>query len=192
MSPAQVRGRGPAGGDVLFAFLRAVNVGGANKVPMAALVELLAGRGFPPTGYLLASGNLAIEAPPDAAPELRAALVEAVYEGFGVRTDVVFRTPDQLAGLLRDDPFTPAGWRVVHVSLWDDQPDAEGLRVLAADDYAPDALHLVDGAAYMAYAGSSHTSRLGNALVERRLKVPATARNLNTLQRLLARFAPQD
>lgn len=185
-------GAAPAGGDVIFAFLRAVNVGGANKVPMAALVELLAERGFPPTAYLLASGNLAVQAPPDAAPSLRTALVEAVAAGFGVRTDAVFRTPAQLAALLRDDPFTPAGWQVVHVSLWDDEPDQEGLEALAAGDYSPDAVHVVAGAAYMAYADSSHASKLSNALVERRLGVPATARNVNTFRRLLARFAPGD
>lgn len=55
---------GGAGGSVLFAFLRAVNLGKVNRVPMAALVKGLQEAGFPPTRYLLASGSLAIEAAP--------------------------------------------------------------------------------------------------------------------------------
>lgn len=179
-------------GEVLFGFLRAVNLGKRNKVPMPDLMERLAARGFPPIAYLLASGNLAVAAGPDAAPALRAELLAAIAEAYGVRTEVVFRTAGSLAELLRVDPFTPAGMRRVYVTLWDDEPDPEGLAALAATDFSPDALHLVDGAAFMGYVDSSHDAKLSHALVERRLKVPATARNVNTFRRLLERFAPEE
>jgi len=174
----------------LFAFLRAVNLGKVNKVPMAKLMELLAARGFPPTGYLLASGNLAVQAPASDAPELRRELVRAIAEGFDVRTEVVFKTAAEVARLVREEPLRKAGWPLVYVSLWDSEPDPAGVEALSAEDFSPDALRLVEGAAYMGYAASSHDARLTNALLERRLKVPATARNVNTLERLLARFAP--
>src|SRR5690606_33257074 len=94
----------------LFAFLRAVNLGKVNKVPMAKLMELLAARGFPPTGYLLASGNLAVQAPASDAPELRRELVRAIAEGFDVRTEVVFKTAAEVARLVREEPLRKAGW----------------------------------------------------------------------------------
>lgn len=68
-------------------------------------------------------------------------------------------------------------------------PDPSGLSALAGDDFGGDVLHLVENAALMGYRSNSHSSKLTNALVERRLKVPATARNLNTFRRLLERFA---
>lgn len=179
-----------AGDDLVFAFLRAVNLGRVNKVPMARLMELLAERGFPPTRYLLASGNLVVEAPEADVPALRTELVTAIAEGFDVRTEAVFKTTAQVADLVRGEPFRSAGWPTVYVSLWDREPDAAGLEALLAEDYSPDVLRVVEGAAYMGYSATSHDARLTQALVERRLRVPATARNVNTLERLLARFAP--
>src|SRR5690606_41910849 len=90
-------GRRPPPGEVLFGFLRAVNLGKRNKVPMPDLMERLAERGFPPTAYLLASGNLAVAAGPDAAPAPRAELLAAIAEAYGGRTEGVFRTPGRLA-----------------------------------------------------------------------------------------------
>src|SRR5690606_20273621 len=118
--PGRAGGMSAAGrrlppGEVLFGFLRAVNLGKRNKAPMPDLMERLAARGLPPIAYLLASGNLAVAAGSDAAPALRAELLAAIVEAYGVRTEVVFRTAGSLAELLRVDPFTPAGMRRVYV-----------------------------------------------------------------------------
>ncbi|MBX3144128.1 MAG: DUF1697 domain-containing protein [Trueperaceae bacterium] len=175
--------------EPLFAFLRAVNLGKFNQVPMADLVKATATEGLPPTRYLLASGNLVLDG---ATPEegLRTAIVDLIAKRYDVATAVVFRTPRELQELLKADPFTPAGLPTVHASLWDETPDPAGLKALAGEEFGNDALHLLPDAAVMGYHSNSHTSKLTNALIERRLKVPATARNLNTFRRLLERFAP--
>lgn len=177
--------------SVLFAFLRAVNLGGFNQVPMAKLVQAMAAEGLPPTSYLLASGNLAL-AGAEPSEELRGAIVDLIAKHYSVDTAVVFRTPAELETLLRADPLTPAGLPLVHASLWDGTPDPAGLSTLATlspDELRGDVLHLLENAALMGYRNNSHSSKLTNALIEKRLKVPATARNLNTFRRLLERFA---
>lgn len=190
MSGARGRPVAFASEEPLLAFLRAVNLGKVNKVPMAALMELLAERGFPPTSYLLASGNLAIDAPAEDVPGLRSELVKAIAEGFGVRTEAVFKTAGEVARLVKEEPFREGGWPTVYVTLWDGEPDADGLRSLQGEDFSPDVLEVVDGAAYMGFSATVHDAVLSHALLEKRLKVPATARNVNTLERLLAKFAP--
>jgi uncharacterized protein (DUF1697 family) len=175
---------------VLFAFLRAVNLGKHNKVPMAGLMDLLKANSFPEAKYMLASGNVVfLERAPDT-EELRTRLVDLVEVEFGVRTAVVLRTPEDLRDHLASDPFTRTGMSRVYVSMWDGKPDPEGLESLEGEDFSPDRLHLVEGAAIMGYAAGSHDSKLLNALIEKRLKVRATARNVNTFRRLLERFAP--
>lgn len=173
----------------LFAFLRAVNLGRNNQVPMAKLIAAMGEDGLPPAAYLLASGNLAMSGTRPS-EELRLRLTALIRERFGVDTAVVFRSPEQLAGLLTGDPLTPAGWENVHVSLWDDEPEPAGLARLADEDFGEDTLHLTEGAAYLGYRGGSHASKLNNAVIERRLQVTATARNIKTFRRLLLRFAP--
>lgn len=185
-----MKGLDPSG-PVLFAFLRAVNLGKHNKVPMAGLMAAMEECSFPPSGYLLASGNLVLGADPGEAAELRGRLVDLVASEFGVATDALFRTPTGLRTLLAADPYTPRGMRPVYVSIWDDEPDTEGLKWLAAQDFSPDELTLVEGAAIMGYETTSHDSRLSNALIERRLGVAATGRNVNTFRRLLEKFAPE-
>lgn len=178
------------GPDVLFAFLRAVNLGKHNKVPMSRLMDALEENSFPEAKYLLASGNVVfLEAAPE--PEnLRVRLVELIAAEFDVRTAVILRTPEDLRDHLASDPFTASGMAPVYVSMWDGKPDPEGLKSLGREDFSPDRLSLVDGAAIMGYVAGSHDSKLLNGLIEKRLKVQATARNVNTLRRLLERFAP--
>lgn len=174
---------------VTFAFLRAVNLGKYNKVPMAELMKAMARAGLPPAAYLLASGNVVLSADMRSASDAKGLLVDLISSEFGVDTKIVLRDADGLRDLIATDPFTSAGMEHVYVSLWDETPDEDGLTTLAAEDFAPDALHIVPGAAFMGYPATSHESRLSNALVEKRLKVAATARNVNTLRRLLERFA---
>lgn len=183
-------GRHDSSLTVLFAFLRAVNLGKHNKVPMARLMEALKRNAFPEARYLLASGNVVFLDEVQKPDELRDRLVELIDAEFGVRTAVVLRTPAELREHLESDPFTTSGITRVYVSMWDGKPDPDGLKALEGEDFSPDRLFLVDGAAIMGYAAGSHDSKLLNALIEKRLKVNATARNVNTLRRLLERFAP--
>ncbi len=178
--------------DVIFAFLRAVNLGTHNKVPMKPLMAALDRSSFPPAAYLLASGNV-VFTPPDGVPapaDLCDRLVDLIDEEFGVRTAAVLRRPRQLREHLAADPFTAKGLAPVYVSMWDGEPDPEGLAYLAEQDFSPDALRLTESAAIMGFDRTSHDAKLSNALVEKRLGVTATARNVNTLKRLLAKFAP--
>ncbi len=169
-----------------FAFLRAVNVGGKNKVPMKELVVAVRGAGLGDADYLLQSGNLALSATDLSDQDLREGLERLLATRFDVQTRVVLRTPAALAQALSLNPF--ADHELVHVALWDEEPDADGLKALTEETFADAQLQLAPGTAYISYTGGSHNSKLTGALIERRLKVAATARNLRTLERMLKRW----
>ncbi len=169
-----------------FAFLRAVNLGKHNKVPMKELMGLLEAGGLEPVSYLLASGNLIF---PDGAPDgVRARVKELIANHFGVDTDVVLRSSSQLQALVTANPFGMPERGSVQISIWDGEPDPDGYTELLNEDHSPDRLHAADNALIIRYADSSHSSKLSNNLVIRRLKVQSTLRNIRTFIRLLERY----
>lgn len=169
-----------------FAFLRGVNVGGKNKLPMKELVKALSGAGFGGADYLLQSGNLALPAADMTDEDLREGLESLVAASFGVETRVVLRTPQALAHTLALNPFPDHA--NVHLAMWDGEPTPGAVDALTRETFADAAIHLVPGAAFLSYTGESHTSKLNNKLLERRLGVSTTARNLRTLGRMLERW----
>lgn len=172
--------------STLVLFLRAVNLGAHNKVPMKRLMELLAASGAGSPSYLLQSGNIIISNAAAPKAELLRLTERLILEEFGVETVAVGRTPAELAVVVQRNPYVVPQGGSVHVAFWDEPVEAELLAALAEEVFADAELSLANGQAYLRYESSSHASKLSNALLERRLKVPSTSRNVNTLHRLLA------
>lgn len=169
-----------------FAFLRAVNLGKHNKVPMKELMTLLDVRNLGPATFLLASGNLIF--PQGAPDQISETLKQLIAEKFGVDTDAIMRNAADLRTLIDANPHGVPETGSVQISIWDGTADPDGLEELAAMGHGADRLTLVPGAAIIRYASSSHDSKLSNNLISRRLKVPTTLRNVKTFIRLLEKF----
>ena len=160
------------------ALLRAVNLGGRNKVPMAELRARLEEAGYENVRTFIASGNVLLDAPPGAA-KLAAALERVVEESFGVTTAAVLRRPRDLAATVAAHPFG-ADTSQTHVAFLGSRPAraaASRLDAAAGADRA-----VLEGAEV--YLRLSHGSRLSIARVESLLGVPATVRNFRTVAAL--------
>ena len=167
-------------------FLRAVNLGKTNKVPMKQLVAAMERECLGQVSYLLQSGNVIVAGTDLEAGQLERHTEQLIEAEFGVNTVAIRRTPAQLATVVATNPYTAPDGGNVHVAFWEETPEKENLAALAAETFADAQLTLLGNEAYMRYEGSTHTSKLSNALLERRLKVPTTSRNVRTLERLLA------
>lgn len=84
--------------------LRAVNVAGTRKVPMAELRDLCGGLGWTGVRTHLASGNVVFDADGERSA-LASALRDGLRQRFGFDVPVVLRTGAELAEVLRHDPF---------------------------------------------------------------------------------------
>lgn len=82
--------------------LRGVNVGGAKRVPMAQLRELLGGLGFTAVRTVLNSGNAVVTGPDG---EHAARIEAALRERFGFEVRVVILTAQQLQEIIDAHPF---------------------------------------------------------------------------------------
>ena len=160
------------------ALLRGVNVGGANKVPMADLRALAEGLGWQDVRSYIASGNLVFEAAAgDLAGELRTAMIAQM----GVDVAVRVVPADDILNAEVACPWDVQG-NLVHVFFCWDVPVVD--TALRDSIIAPDEELVVQGHRVWFYAPSGVARSKLMTKMDRVLGVQTTARNLNTLRKL--------
>ena len=87
------------------ALLRAVNLGGLNRVSMERLRSLFEELGFPGARSLLQSGNLVFESGGRKPAELERLLEEATRERLGVSPDYFVRSSTEWSKIVAANPF---------------------------------------------------------------------------------------
>ena len=171
--------------EVWVALLRAVNVSGVNRLPMAEFRAMLAGQGLAPVKTYLQSGN-AVFRSDRTAPVLAAMIADGVLARFGFRPPVLILSAARFQAALAANPFLSAVDDPSHLhAFFMDRalPDAgfAFLKALAAgrEAYAVRGkvlwLYLPDGLA---------RSRLAHRVMG--LPVDITARNLRSVQAIAA------
>ena len=164
-----------------IALLRAVNVGGTGKLPMAELKAMCEAVGFERVQTYIASGNVVFTAA-GTEQQVQAALGQRLSAYAGKPVGVLVRTAQEMAEVLAANPFadTP-GNRAVAIFL-DAAPPADALGQLKG--HSDERLQLGQREIYVAY---------GSGMGSSKLKIPAaaqgTARNLNTIAKLAAMAA---
>jgi uncharacterized protein (DUF1697 family) len=165
--------------------LRAVNVGGRNKVPMARLRERLTAAGFSDVVSHLQSGNLVLGSRKSPASVGRD--VAAVIEGeFGLTIAVTVRSHAELAAIVAGDPFGDVRTDDSRqgVAFLEAKPAAHRLAELDPDGYLPDRLVATGREIHLWCPNGFGQTDLTNGFLERRLGVVATTRNWRTVAKL--------
>lgn len=164
--------------------LRAVNVGGRNRVPMAEFRGLLADLGHKKVGTFIQSGNGLFSSGRTDTRVMEEEIEEAIARQMAVQTTAFIRSREDLAVLIDLNPFDVVPG--LHVTFLSEHPDVEALAALDPAQFEPDRYQPGDRALYLVYPNGVQGSKLTQALIERRLGVKATARNWNTVNKLLA------
>ncbi len=171
---------------VFVALLRAVNVGGTGKLPMQDLKAACEKAGLERVSTYIASGNLVLETDKPA-PAVKALITQLLRDRFGLtKNHTLIRTPRSLASVIAGNPFAAAATQRPNrlmVNFLDGPPPAGFADALAAYR-GPERLRLAGEHLYIDYAQGMARSKLRQFL-DRALKVPTTARNWNTINRLL-------
>lgn len=171
-----------------IALLRGINVGGHNRVAMADLRALLAGAGYGEVLTLGVSGNVVLSA--KTVPERLGTELEArIAEGLGLQVRVVVRTRTELAAVVAHDPLgelAAAEPKRYQVNFLSAEPDPQALQAIAALDLAPERWVHRGREIYAWHPVGVHNSPLAKLLTDKRLGVAVTARNWNTVTKLLA------
>ena len=143
------------------AFFGSINVGG-NRITMADLRWALEREEFEGVETVVASGN------------------------------VLFDHAGEVAEAINGNPFAAGGDAArVHTLFQSGQASGEAFAKMEADwaTRGPERLALGPRSVYIDYVNGVGGSSLSNAFIERRLGMRGTARNIRSLQRILAKLA---
>jgi len=88
-----------------IAFLRGINVSGANKISMADLRSLFERSGYKNVRTVLATGNIVFDARHQDADGLTQKLEDMIATQFGFRSSIMLRTLEQINALIQAEPF---------------------------------------------------------------------------------------
>jgi uncharacterized protein (DUF1697 family) len=178
--------------NVHVAFLRGINVGGKNKLPMKDLSAMFVAAGFTDVETYIQSGNVICKTHPTRATKLSAAVAGAILERFGYRVPVVTRTADELRYVSRRNPFLAAGVNedALHVAFLADAPSAVRVAALDARRSPPDEFVVQGREIFLHLPSGVGRSKLTNAYFDGKLATSSTLRNWRTLMKLLDRITP--
>ncbi len=166
--------------------LRGINLGPTKRVAMPRLREVLASAGMSDVRTYVQSGNVVVSS--KAAPDKLARETErAIAEEFGFDVDVVVRTRDELAEVVRRNPLAdvatnPKRYQVSFLAAEPDPERLEKIRVLALE---AERLVAIGRELYAWHPDGVARSKLWAALAGKGLGVTATARNWTTVTTLL-------
>jgi uncharacterized protein (DUF1697 family) len=169
------------------ALLRGVNLGTRNRISMPELRAALDEAAFGETQTYLQSGNVVLTS--RAKPETVARKVSSVVaERFGLEIDVVVRSRDELAAVVKRNPLgavatDPKRYQVAFLSAELDPGVVSRLESLAASG---ERVVAIDREVYAWHPKTIARSRLWAELAGKRLGVTATSRNWTTVEALLA------
>ena len=163
--------------------LRGINVGGKNKLPMADLRTALTGAGYGDVSTYIQSGNIALSADSCDGP----AISDLIESTFGLPIPVVVRTADQLQATINNNPFPEMvdQPKFLHAYFCQQPVSSHAIAELDHERFLPDRMEAGTNEIYVSYQDGVAGSKLTNAVLDRALGQVTTARNWNTVLKLL-------
>lgn len=171
--------------------LRAVNLAGHGKLPMASFRKLLEDLGYRNVETYIQSGNAIVDAR-GSAPTVAKAVAAALEKLMGAPTGVVVRTHEEICKVLDENPFAieaAADGSKVHVSFLSGVAAAgakAGLdRIVSQYPARRDRYHLAGHTLYLHVPDGAAETKFTGKMLDRALgTVIGTARNWNTVLKL--------
>lgn len=171
---------------VFVVFLRAINLGRVNRVPMAGLRNALADAGYDDVATHLQSGNVVLRSSKRSGSAVAKEIEQLVAAEFGVNADVMVRTGAELATIVKANPLargrtTPD---MLYVAFLKKRPPATATRALSARTFGDDEFVIRGAEIYLRYPNGVSGSTMNTALFEGALGTPGTVRTWKVVTRL--------
>jgi len=178
---------------VLISMLRGVNVTGHNKIRMDALRALYESLKLDSPRTFIQSGNVIFRTRLQSNEKNLSALANkiqnAIESEFGFRPEVILRTPDELRKAIAASPFSASRNLEpgkVLVTFLAAEPSPEARTMLANLKHHPEELHLKGRELFIYFPNGAGQSKLPWSKVEKLTQTTGTARNWNTVTKMLA------
>ena len=168
-----------------IALLRGINVGGRNILPMKDLVGTLEGMGFEKIKTYIQSGNVVFQSKKKPSIKIAGKISSKILESHGFEPKVLLLEIAELQDAIKNNPFETKDGKALHFFFLDSFPKDPDLERLMAVKSKSEEFNLNKNIFYLYAPDGSGRSKLA-AKVEQSMGVPVTARNLNTVIKLMA------
>lgn len=172
---------------VYISLLRGINVSGHKKVKMADLRALYEGLGLEKVKSYVQSGNVVFQSDTDATT-LVTQIQDSIAATFGFTTDVLVYSLEDWRAIIDASPYrddADKDPKRLLVTLLAEPPDLQRVQGLGEVRSGRDEYHIRDKAIYLYCPDGYGHSKLSNTFWESKLKVRATTRNWNSMNKLL-------
>ncbi|MEO9004349.1 MAG: DUF1697 domain-containing protein [Ginsengibacter sp.] len=169
--------------------LRGINVSGQKKILMVDLKTLFESINLKEVITYIQSGNVIFKSSESLSDLGFAKKIEkAVYKKYGFEVPVIIRTKDEIQKIISTNPFLKEkniDPRKLHITFLSEIPSAENVESIESIKYSPDRFIISGKEIYLHIPVSYGETKLSNNFFEKKLKVRATTRNWNTVNKLL-------
>jgi len=153
---------------------------------MAALRGVLMEAGFSDVGTHLQSGNVVLGSRKRSATAVAKEIERLVSAEFGVDSEIMVRTADELSKIVRTNPLARrvSGPATLHVAFLKTRPSAAATRALAGRTFGDDEFVIRGSEIYLRYPHGVAGSKMNTAVFEGGLGTPGTVRTWKVVTRL--------
>jgi uncharacterized protein (DUF1697 family) len=170
-----------------IALLRGINVSGHHLIKMEKLREVLKELDFEQISTYIQSGNILFQSKISEPRKLEKMISDLIYKHFGFDVSVVVVTPEDLKLTVKNNPFAKENIELPqpYVAFLSATPVLSDLEVFKAINFQKDRWIVLDKNMYLHYADGAGSTKLSNAVIEKKLKLISTARNWKTVHKLI-------
>jgi len=175
--------------QTFISILRGINVSGQKKILMADLKKLYESLKFSEVKTYIQSGNVVFKSDSKISDiQLARKIEKAISTKYKFEVPVIIRTKEELEKILSQNSFTKEksiDLKKLHVTFLSETPDREKMEQIKEVDFSPDQFIIKGKEIYLHIPNSYGETKLSNKFFENKLKVSATTRNWNTVNKLL-------
>ena len=165
--------------------LKGINVGGHKKVPMAELRELLTKSGFEDVQTYIQSGNVILKSSENK-NIIENKIQEAIMAHFGFEVSVLANTRQGLKRIFDNCPFSEEQKKASYFMMLHEKPEDDLVKVASEKVYDGEEYEIIDDCIYYYCQKGFGQAKFNANFFERKLNTFATARNYNTMVKLLS------
>ncbi|GGG40228.1 DUF1697 domain-containing protein [Bizionia arctica] len=168
-----------------IALLKGINVGGHKKVPMADLRQLLEKAGFEKVQTYIQSGNVIFQSS-EKANTIENKIQKAILAQFGFEVFVQVKKRQDLERIFNDSPFSEEKKKASYFMMLHETSTGDLVKVASEKVYEGEEYQIINDCIYFYCEKGFGKAKFNATIFERKLNTFATARNYNTMVKLIA------
>ncbi|PWL40278.1 DUF1697 domain-containing protein [Flagellimonas aquimarina] len=169
-----------------IALLRGINVSGQKKIKMVDLKQTLENSGLQNVKTYIQSGNIVFDSETTETDILQDTIYDAILNDFTFEVPVLVKTSDQMEQILAANPFADeVETNRLYFVLLKKPPSQSLVDEFSQLNFVNEDFKVTNACVYLCCKKGYGNAKLNNNLVERKIKVQATTRNLKTMQKLV-------